>query len=134
LTKRGLMLQLEERSQAMDIGVQRFFNKMDLLHKKGLPGLLVINDKLITLSDYKQKIITVAKDGSKFAGIQGSITGKSFLETLQLDLSIQHEIKYIFITKPTFAKYTEMDEVYRRLLKITIPSQKRWDDLCTLIE
>jgi hypothetical protein len=78
LTKRGLMLQLEERAQAMDIGVQRFFSKMDLLHKKGLPGLLVINDKLITLSDYKQKIITVAKDGSKFAGIQGNITGKNF--------------------------------------------------------
>jgi hypothetical protein len=94
----------------------------------------VINDKLITLSDYKQKILAVAKDGSKFAGIQGSITGKAFLETLQLDLSIQHEIKYIFITKPTFSKYTEMDETYRRLLKVSIPSQKRWEDLCALLE
>jgi hypothetical protein len=94
----------------------------------------VINNKLITLSDYKQKILTVAKDGSKFAGIQGSITGKAFLETLQLDLSIQHEIKYLFITKPTFAKYTETDEVYRRLLKVTIPSQQRWEDLCDLID
>jgi hypothetical protein len=109
----------------MDIGVQRFFNKMDILHKKGLPGLLVINGKLITLSDYKQKIITVEKDGSKFVGIQGNITGKEFLETLKLDLNIQHEIKHIFITNPTFAKYTEMDEVYCRLLKIIIPSQKR---------
>jgi hypothetical protein len=53
----------------MDIGVQRFFRKMDLLHKKGLPKLLVINDKLITLSDYKQKIITVEKDGYKFSRI-----------------------------------------------------------------
>jgi hypothetical protein len=112
LTKRGLMLQLEERAQAMDIGVQNNFIKMDSLHKKGLPGLFMINDKLITLSYYKQKILTVAKDGSKFARIQGSITHKDFLETLQLDPSIQHEIKYIFITKPTFAKYTEMDEVY----------------------
>ena len=118
----------------MDIGVQRFFSKIDSLHKKGLPGLFVINDKLITLSEYKQKILTVAKYGSKFAGIQGTITGKEFLKTLQLDLSIQHEIKYIFITKPTFSKYTEMDEVYRRLLKVTIPSQKRWDDMCSLIE
>jgi hypothetical protein len=134
LTKRGLMLQLEERTQNMDIGVQRFFSKIDALQKKGLPSLLVLNDKLMTLSDYKQKIAMVAKDSSKFSGIQGSITGKAFLETLQLDLSIQHEIKYIFITKPTFAKYTEMDEVYRRLLKVTIPSQKRWEDLCTLIE
>jgi hypothetical protein len=134
LSKRGLMLQLEERAPTMDIGVQRFFSKIDSLHKKGPPGLFVIDDKLITLSDYKQNILTVAKDGSKFAGIQGNITGKAFLDTLQLDLNIQHEIKYIFITNPTFTKYTEMDEVYRRLLKIAIPSQKRWDDLCALIE
>jgi hypothetical protein len=115
LTKKGLMLQLEEKAQVMDIGVQIFFSKFEVLHKKGLPGLLVLNDKLITLSDYKQKMSAVAKDSSKFAGIQGSITGKYFLETLQLDLSIQHEIKHIFITKPTFAKYTEMDEIYRKV-------------------
>jgi hypothetical protein len=134
LTKRGLMLQLEKRAHTMDIGVQRFFNKIESLQKKGLPDLLVINDKLITLSDSKQKIITMAKDSSKFAGIQGNITSKSFLETLQLDLNIQHEIKYLFIPKPTFSKYTEMDEVYRMLLKITIPSKERWDDLCAFIE
>jgi hypothetical protein len=117
----------------MDIGVKRFFSKVESLQKKGFPGLLVINEKLITLLDYEKKILAVAKDGSKFAGIQGSITGKAFLETLQLDLSIQHEINYIFITKPTFAKYTEMDETYRRLLKLSIPSPKRWEDLCALI-
>jgi hypothetical protein len=76
----------------------------------------------------------MAKDSSKFAGIQESITGKDFLETLQLDLSIQHEIKHIFITKPTFSKYTEMDEIYRKLLKISIPSKKRWEYLCALLE
>ena len=46
----------------MDIGVQRFFNKFEVLNKKGLPGLLVLNDKLITLPDYNQKLKTVAKD------------------------------------------------------------------------
>jgi hypothetical protein len=79
MTKRGLILQLEERAQNMDIGVQRFFSKIDALQKKGLPSLLVLNDKLMTLSDYKQKISMVAKDSSKFSGIQGSITGKEFL-------------------------------------------------------
>jgi hypothetical protein len=53
----------------MDIGVQRFFNKLEALQKKSLPGLLVLNDKLMTLSDYKQNISTVAKDSSKFSGI-----------------------------------------------------------------
>jgi hypothetical protein len=104
LTKKVLMLQLEEKAQAMDIGVQIFFSKVYTLPKKVLPGLLVINDKLITLLDYKKSIITVAKDGYKLISIQGSITDKYFLENLQLDLTIQHEIKYIFITKPTFVK------------------------------
>jgi hypothetical protein len=134
LTKKGLMLQLEEKAQVMDIGVQIFFSKIEVLHKKGLPRLLVLNEKLITLSYYKKKISAMAKDSSKFVGIQGSITSKSFLETLQLDLSIQHEIKHIFITKPTFSKYTEMDEIYRKLLKVSIPGKKRWEDLCSLLE
>jgi hypothetical protein len=123
------MLQLEEKSQNMDIGVQRFFNKIEVLQKKGLPGMLFLNDKLMTLSDYKQKITTVAKEISKFSGIQGSITGKAFLETLQLDLSIQHEFKYIFLSKPTFSKYTKMDEIYQWILKVTIPSKQRGDEL-----
>jgi hypothetical protein len=134
LTKKGLMLQLEERAQVMDIGVQIFFSKFEVLHKKGLPGLIVLNDKQVTLSDYKQKMIVVAKDSSKFAGIQGSITSKYFLETLQFDLNIHHEIKHIFITKPTFSKYTEMDEIYRKLLNISIRGKKRWEDICALLE
>ena len=125
---------MEEKAHNMDIGFQRFFNKLEALQKKGLPGLLVLNDKFMTLSDYKQKIATMAKDSSKFSGIQGSITGKAFFETLQPDLNIQHEIKYIFLTKPTFAKYTEMDEVYHCLLKVTIPNTQIWDELCELIE
>jgi hypothetical protein len=82
LTKRGLMLQLEEKVQTMYIGVQIFFGKIKALQKKGLPGLRVVNDKLMILPDYKQKLTTVAKDSLKFLGIQGNITGKAFLETL----------------------------------------------------
>jgi hypothetical protein len=78
---------------------------------------------MITLSDYKHKILIVAKDGSKFTGIKGSITGKALLETLRLDLNIQQEIKYLFITKPTFTKYAKTDELYRRLFKVNIPNQ-----------
>jgi hypothetical protein len=134
LTKRGLMLQLEEKVQAMDLGVQRFFSKIEALQKKGLLGLKVINDKLMTLPDYKKRLTDVAKDSSKFARIQGNIIDKAFLDALQWDIDIQHEIQYIFVTKPTFAKYTEMDEVYRRLLKVNVPSHLLWEELCNLIE
>jgi hypothetical protein len=118
----------------MDQGVQKFFSKIETLQKKGLPGLKVINDKLMTLPDYKKRLAEVSKDSSKFAGIQGSITGKAFLDALQLDIIIQHEIRYIFLTKPTFAKYTEMDEVYQRLLKVTVPSHLRWEELCDRLD
>jgi hypothetical protein len=134
LTKRGLFLQLEEKVQIMDQGVQKFFSKIETLQKKGLPCLKVINDKLNTLPDYKKRLAEVSKDNSKFAGIQGSIIGKSFLYALQLDINIQHEIRYIFLTKPTFAKYTEMDEVYQRLLKVTTPSHIRWEELYDLLD
>jgi hypothetical protein len=128
------MLQLEEKVQAMDLGVQRFFSKIEALQKKGIPSLKVINDKLMTLPDYKKRLADVTKDSSKFVGIQGRIIGKVFLDALQWDISIQHEIRYIFLTKPTFAKYIEMDEVYRRLLKVNVPSHLRWEELCDLIK
>jgi hypothetical protein len=134
LTKGGLMLQLEEKIQVMDQGVQRCFHKIDDLQKKGLPGMKVINDKLMMLPDYKKRMTEISKDSSKFTGIQGSITGRAFMETLQLDIEIQHEIKHIFIIKPTFAKYTDMDEVYRRFLKVTVPGHIRWEELCDLLD
>jgi hypothetical protein len=63
------MLQLEEKVQTMDAGVQRFFSKIEALQKKGLLDLMVLNDKLMTLPDYKHKLATVDKDSSKFSGI-----------------------------------------------------------------
>lgn len=104
LTKRNLISQLEEKCQVLDIGVQRFFSKLEVLYKKVLPSLLVINDKLNTWLDYGQKLMITAKDSSKFVGVKGNITGKAFLEALTYDLDIQYEIKHIFISKLTFCK------------------------------
>jgi hypothetical protein len=51
--KRGLMLHMEEKAQNMEIGAQRFFNKIEVLQKKCLPSLLILNNKLMTLFNYK---------------------------------------------------------------------------------
>jgi hypothetical protein len=72
LTKRGLTLQLEEKVQTMDLGVQKFFSKFEALQKKGLPGLKVINDKLMTLPDYKKRLSEVSKDSSKLLAYKGA--------------------------------------------------------------
>ena len=55
LNKKSLVTQLEERCHQLEIGVSRFFNRIEPLNKKGLPSLFVINDKLMPRTDYVKK-------------------------------------------------------------------------------
>lgn len=45
------------------------------------------------------------------------------------DFHVQNEVKHIFTIKTTFAKYTEVDEIYRGVTKLTVPQEKRWEEL-----
>lgn len=105
LTRINFMRQLEERCQILDIGMQRFFNKLEALYQKRFPNLLVINDKLSTWLDYSEKLMIIDKDSSKITGGRISMIGKEFLETFAYDLDIQYKSKHIFISKSTFTKY-----------------------------
>ena len=42
---------------------------------------------------------------------------------------IPHEIKHIFTVKPTFTNYTELDEIYRKVIKASIPDEERWENI-----
>jgi len=63
----------------------------------------------------------VARSSIKVSGLKGSMTTKAFLETMSNDFYVQNEVKHIFTMKPTFAKYTEVDEIYCKVTKLTIP-------------
>jgi len=52
LTKRNLMLQLENKCQNFESSIQKFHGKFNVLNRKGLPCLIEIGDKLIRLDDY----------------------------------------------------------------------------------
>ena len=56
------------------------------------------------------------------------------MEGLSFDLMIKHDIKHLFIMKPTFQKYTEVDETYRKLIKYYTLDEERWDKLCELLD
>ena len=86
------------------------------------------------MEEYFKNIYTISIEKAIFAGIKGHMTGKDFLEALEFDLIIIHEIKHFFINKPTFERYTEVDEVFRRLINLDIPCQEGWDHLCETIE
>jgi len=61
LSKRNVMLNLEDRCHNMQVGVDRFMAKFQILREKGLPSPLVINEKLMTQQDYNSKIKELAK-------------------------------------------------------------------------
>lgn len=52
------------------------------------------------------------------------------LEAIKNPIYIEHELKQVFIVKPTFSKYTEADEVCCGLIKFKITNEDQWSDLC----
>jgi len=116
------------------VGVNRFFNKIEDLSQKGFPSIYVINDKLITQEDYVLKMKEVEKSSIRFSDIKGNMIARAFLETMGNDFFIQNEVKHVLTVKPMFAKYTEVDEIYRRVINLTIPDEKRWEELCQLLD
>jgi len=84
-----------------------------------------LNDKLMKLEDYCKELYANAVDRTKFVGVKGKIIGKVFLEALVFDLTIMHEIKHLLLTKPNFESYTEVDETFRNMVNVEIPSEER---------
>lgn len=67
------------------------------------------------------------------ANIKGSTTPTLIVKILRDSSFILDEIKHIFLVKPTFIKYTKMDEIYRRVTNIFIPDKKFWEELTNLL-
>lgn len=107
---------------------------MEPLYKKGLPNLLVINEKLSTWPNYNAQVMNKARDSSKVTAERLSMIGRVFLEALLFDLNIQFAILNMFITRLTFSRYSKVNEVYKKLMKMNIPSQQCWDKISELLE
>ena len=96
--------------------------------------MMVINGKLMPMEDYVKKLIEVGTHAYSIANIKGSATPALMVKKLRDSFFILDEIKHIFLAKPTFNKYTEMDEIYRRITKIYIPDKKCWEELTDLLD
>ena len=86
--------------------------------------MMVINDKLMPIEDYVKKLIEVGTHAASVANIKGSATPALIVKTLRDSFFILDEIKHIFLVKPIFTKYTEMDERYWRVTNISILDKK----------
>jgi len=52
----------------------------------------------------RRRLYTIATNKSKISTRKGNMTGKAFMETLDFDFLIKHEINHLFVVKPTFQK------------------------------
>lgn len=117
----------------MDISVKIFHSKFNVLNQKGLPGLVGLNDKLIKLEDYYKELYVIAVDRTKFTGVKGHIKWKAFMKALEFALTNMIKFEHLFLTKPNFERYTEVDETFYKMVNVQIQSEERWDQLCETI-
>ena len=57
---------------------------------------------------------------------QGVPPGKVLHKSVENLFYLQHEIKHLFVVKPTFVRYTEVDENFRKITKIKLPNEEFW--------
>lgn len=127
ITKINLILQLEEKCNTINTIVQRFFSRLEPLTSKGLPSMIVINEKLMPIEDYVLKLTEMGTNAALVSNIRGATTPRVVLNVLRDSFFILDEIRHIFLVRTTFTKYTKMDEVYRRITKLSITDKKHWE-------
>ena len=133
LSKRNLMLNLEEKCHSVQVATDRFMAKFQILREKGLPSPMVINDKLIPQLDYGDRQRKLAKEQASSSAIKALPTGKVLYDTLENLFFLEHEVKHLFLTKTNFAKYTEADGIYKRMMNVQLPDAEWWEKMTDLL-
>jgi len=133
LTKKNLMLNLERRCQSIQEDIDDFMLKYDILRDKALPSPMVINDKLMNHGDYVEKLHKQAKSQASSSTLKALPTGKVLYDGLENLFYIEHEVKHLFTVQPNFEKYTEADEVYKKLIRMKIPNEEWWTSMTNIL-
>ena len=120
------MLNLEKSCQSIQADIDRFMIKYGILRENGLPSPMVIHDKLMTQDDYIERLNKLASSQAGTLGVKALLTGKVLYDNLENLFFLEDEIKHLFLNKPNFAKYTEADEIYRKMLKMKLPEGEWW--------
>ena len=127
------MKNLEEKCESMNISTTNFMVKYTNLRHRGLLDIHVFNEKLMPQKYYDKKIREFSKEQVSKPLPQGTPIGKVLLQHFEDFFFLQHEIKHLFVFKPTFAKYTEASENFRKLKNVKIPNEEQWQKFIDLM-
>ena len=87
--------------------------------------------------DYAHKLNTFAvnqANASSSTSTEKALpSGQSLYDSLENLFYIEHEVKHLFTSQPNFAKYTNADEVYRKMIRMKIPDNVWWTNLTDLL-
>lgn len=128
-----MMLNLEKRCQSIQANIDNFMLKYGILREKGLPSPLVIHAKLMTHEDYIKRLNKQSRSQAISSGVKAFPTRKVLYDGLENLFCIEHEMKHLFTSKPNFSKYTEGDEVYRKMIRIKLSDNEWWTSLTDLL-
>jgi len=117
----------------MQVTIDRFIVKFQILREKGLPIPMVINGKLMTQSDYGDRLRKLAKDQASSSSIKALPMGKVLYDTFENFFFLEHEVKHFFLDQPNFVKYTEVDEIYKRMINVKLLDAKWWGTVTNLL-
>ena len=104
----------------MQEDIDEFMGKLGILQSKGLPGPLVINDKLMREDDYVNKLHQYANSQASSSAPQALPTRRVLYDSLENLFYVENEMKHLFPMQPNFVKYTEADESFRKLTRTRI--------------
>ena len=130
------MQNLERRCSDMQEEIYAFTKRLDILMNKGLPSPLVLEDKLMDLESYVEKLDKHADNqasSSTSSSIAALPTGKNIHDRLEILFYLEHEVKHLFPIQPNFFRCTEIDETLRKLQRTRIPEDKWWEEMLELL-
>jgi len=87
----------------------------------------------MTQEQYIDRFHKQSKSQASSSAVKALPTGKVLYDGLENLFCIEHEIKHLFTSKPNFAKYTEADEVYRKMIRIKLPDNEWWTNFTYLL-
>jgi len=107
--------------------------KFGILREKGLPSPMVIHDKLMAQQDYINRLNKLTKVQASTLGVKALPTGKVLYDNLENLFFLEHEVKHLFVNNPIFSRYIEVDEIYRKMIKVKLPKDEWWVKLTDLL-
>jgi hypothetical protein len=126
-TKRNLLQQAHNKCIMVKRNIESFKQKFENLVKMGLPSAWNDKGKLLSYESYRKNLFVARDSEAKFQGMDNNLRGKTIVDLLIDDFYLLWQIKNIFLSPPTYEKYTELDIAYRHMKSFNYPSSETWN-------